>query len=315
VADLSTECALRHAAGWARERAAVRALGLVGSRARGTARPGSDVDLVVLADAPVPLGELGGRLVDTRPRGVLTEHRLALDEGLELDIGVAPTSWASLAPLDAGTARIARDGLRVLHDPDGLLGALAAAAPGPPARHPELARPSRLSDGAVALRAPGERDLPARAALGADPEIARWTQVPPGGVSLERARTRLNEWEARRRDGVALLFTIADAETDEMLGAADLWRERPDPTVGEAGYLLLAEARGRGVATRALRLLAGWALRELAMTRVDAFVDPANARSVRVLEGAGFTRDGFLRGLRGPGEDRDVYGLLRTSAP
>jgi RimJ/RimL family protein N-acetyltransferase len=292
----------------------VRALGLVGSHARGAARADSDVDLVVLADEAVDVEALGGRLVRTRPWGALTEHRVASDDGLDVEVGVAPTSWAALDPLDDGTTRVAREGLRVLHDPDGLLGALVAAVPGPPARHPELVRPSPLTDGTVALRAPDERDLAARAALGADPEIARWTQVPAGGITVARARERLDEWEARRREGVALLLTIADAQTGEMLGAADLWRERPDPTVGEIGYLLLADARGRGVATRAVRLLATWGLRELAMTRVEAFVDPANARSVRVLERAGLTREGFLRDWRGPGQDRDVYGLLRASA-
>jgi RimJ/RimL family protein N-acetyltransferase len=282
----------------------VRALGLVGSHARGAPR----------ADEPVDVEGLGGRVVGTQRWGVLTEHRLESGDGLDIEVGVAPTSWASLDPLDDGTARVASEGMRVLHDPDGMLCALAAAVPGPPARHPELVRPSSLTDGVVALRTPDERDLAARAALGTDPEIVRWTQVPEGGISVERARARLDEWEARRREGVALLFTIADAETGGMLGAADLWRERPDPTVGEIGYLLLAEARGRGATTRAVRLLAAWALRELGMTRVEAFVDPANTQSVRVLERAEFSREGFLRDWRGPGQDRDVYGLLRTTA-
>jgi len=102
----------------------VRALGLVGSHARGAARTDSDVDLVVLADEAVDVDALGGELIRTRRWGVLTEYRYALADGLELDVGVAPMSWASVDPLDPGTARVVRDGLRILHDPDGLLGAL-----------------------------------------------------------------------------------------------------------------------------------------------------------------------------------------------
>ena len=40
-----------------------------------------------------------------------------------------------------------------------------------------------------------------------------------------------------------------------------------EPGYGEIGYWVVAEARGRGVATRAVRLLADWARDELALTR------------------------------------------------
>jgi predicted nucleotidyltransferase len=122
-------------AGWARRRPDVRALALVGSRARGEARPGSDVDLVLLTDSPPSyteaedwLAEMGGaRLVKTIERGVLVERRLALPSGLEVDLAVGTPAWASLDPLDGGTRRVVAGGMRALHDPDGLLAALAAS--------------------------------------------------------------------------------------------------------------------------------------------------------------------------------------------
>jgi hypothetical protein len=36
---------------------------------------------------------------------------------------VAP-DWASVTPIDPGTRRVAGEGLRVVHDPEGLLGRL-----------------------------------------------------------------------------------------------------------------------------------------------------------------------------------------------
>ncbi len=107
-----------------RARREVRAIGLVGSWARGAPRAGSDVDLVVLVERGEPAGWLDGLGLEdlgTRPWGVVTERRLRAAGGRELDVGFAPPSWASTDPLDPGTARVAGDGLVPLHDPDGLL--------------------------------------------------------------------------------------------------------------------------------------------------------------------------------------------------
>lgn len=114
----------------------VRAVALVGSRARGVARPDSDVDVVMLSTEPETYIDgddwirrfPGATLLATRRWGALTERRLLLGNGIEVDFGVACPSWASTQPLDPGTARVARDGLVVLHDRDGLLAQVVAAA-------------------------------------------------------------------------------------------------------------------------------------------------------------------------------------------
>jgi uncharacterized protein len=131
--------ALERLAAWARGRRDVRALALVGSWARGTARQDSDVDVILLTDAPAHfldrddwLAAAGGeRMVRTAAWGAITERRFAVPGGLEVELGIGTPAWASVAPLDAGTRRVVRDGMRPLHDPDGLLAALAAACAAP----------------------------------------------------------------------------------------------------------------------------------------------------------------------------------------
>ena len=114
----------------------VRAVALIGSHARGVARPDSDVDVVMLTTEPEAYIDgcdwlerfPGATLLATRRWGPLTERRLVLGNEREVDFGVARTSWASIQPLDPGTARVARDGLVALHDPDRLLADVVAAA-------------------------------------------------------------------------------------------------------------------------------------------------------------------------------------------
>lgn len=116
-------------AGWAREQPDLHALGLAGSWARGAERMDSDVDLVLLTVAPfryldtpdlvVEVG--GGPVVRAAQWGVLAERRVRRPSGLEVEFGIVEPSWAECDPVDSGTRRVVSDGLRVLHDPHGLL--------------------------------------------------------------------------------------------------------------------------------------------------------------------------------------------------
>lgn len=123
-------------AAWA-ARTEVRAVGLAGSWARGVARPDSDVDLVLLVDrvadwfGAVSWPDFCGpaeRHVD-EDWGLVRSRRVHYPDGLEVEYGVTTPEWAAL-PLDAGTERVIRDGLRVLYDPEDLLTPAVRAALG-----------------------------------------------------------------------------------------------------------------------------------------------------------------------------------------
>jgi hypothetical protein len=118
---------------WASARHDVRGVALVGSWARGTAHMESDVDLVLLTlcverytESDDWIGDLGCEsIARTTAWGALTERRLRMPSGLEVELGVVPPYWAAVYPVDSGTRSVVEDGMRVLHDPDGLLRALA----------------------------------------------------------------------------------------------------------------------------------------------------------------------------------------------
>ncbi|MDQ0579659.1 nucleotidyltransferase domain-containing protein [Streptomyces rishiriensis] len=120
---------------WAGNRSDVVGLLLVGSCARGTAGPDSDVDLVVLSTAPARYAEDDGwarepalgEVIRVRDRGTVTEWRYATASGLEVEVNVGPARWARTDPVDAGTRRVVTDGARPLYDPAGILGALIQA--------------------------------------------------------------------------------------------------------------------------------------------------------------------------------------------
>jgi hypothetical protein len=141
------DCIVQIILAWAQTEAKVRAIALVGSHARGTARADSDLDLDVLTNAPEFfradaswLDAIGWNDVGTCPvkwqdedYGVLWSRRLWLEQvRFEVEIGFAGPSWAEVNPLDPGTRRVVADDCRILYDPDQSLARLRAAVVGRP---------------------------------------------------------------------------------------------------------------------------------------------------------------------------------------
>jgi RimJ/RimL family protein N-acetyltransferase len=79
------------------------------------------------------------------------------------------------------------------------------------------------------------------------------------------------------------------------------------------GYWLAAHARGRGVASRAVRLLAGWSFAQLGTARLELTCAPENEASQAVATRCGFTREGVLRShmvFKGARRDTVMFSLL-----
>lgn len=164
-----------------------------------------------------------------------------------------------------------------------------------------------LSDGTITLRPWSEADAPALVdCVTGDEELAGWLDRLPQPYTLEDARQYIG-WDGEEK------FAITAAADGRVLGSIGLtWHE---PDVAEAGYWLRADARGRGLTTRALVLAAGHAFGRGA-ARVQLRADPENVASCRVAEKAGFTREGVLRQAHwnprlGRRQDWAMFSLLR----
>ena len=157
-------------------------------------------------------------------------------------------------------------------------------------------------------RLPGAPDdAPALAAAWADPDVAAHTVVPPD--ASEAAARRWIEGEAvRRRRGLALDLVVAAAASprDAVLGEVGLAHLDPDGRA-EVGFWLAPAARGRGIATAAVRLVTAWALRPsrptlaasspgLGLRQLWARTTPGDLRAAGVLGRAGYRRRGQAAG-------------------
>jgi RimJ/RimL family protein N-acetyltransferase len=167
-------------------------------------------------------------------------------------------------------------------------------------------------DDHVRLRPVAEEDLAFIERLRGDPELAGpflWE----GWLDPRRFRRR---WEADGMLGeeTGNLLVVAGAD---RLGLVSYRRVTTTARswCWSIGITLMPGARGRGVGTRAQRLLAEDLFAHTTAYRIQAETDVDNAAEQRALEKAGFTREGVLRGwsfLNGRYHDEVVYGLLRS---
>ena len=159
------------------------------------------------------------------------------------------------------------------------------AAPSPP-----------LADDGVRLEPLAAKFAPDFDRLLRDSDIVRHTRVPtkpPAGF----AASWVDRYVAGWADGTRAGFAILSAAEDDFLGMAALVDLDLPARQAEIGYIVSPEARGRGVASRALRLITDWSLGPLGLERVELRIDVANTASIRVAERLGYVREGVLRSL------------------
>jgi RimJ/RimL family protein N-acetyltransferase len=174
------------------------------------------------------------------------------------------------------------------------------------------AEPPVIEGGGLRLRPYRADDLePLVAAI--DAETVRWLNHVPWPYTTEAGRGFLGfaagSWLAHQAH-----FAIADAASDALLGGLNVDIDLPH-AIGEVGYRVNPEARGRGVASGAVGLAADWGLGELRLSRLDLGADARNAASLRVAVKSGFRREGTLHGLVRRGRERSddaIYSLLPT---
>jgi len=111
-------------------------------------------------------------------------------------------------------------------------------------------------------------------------------------------------------------FAIANPE--EAIGGIGLVRQSDVNRISaEIGYWLGEPFWGRGIASRAVRALTEYAFANFNLLRIYAWVFEWNPASARVLEKAGYRREGRLRQSvikNGQVIDQFLYAILREEA-
>jgi Acetyltransferases, including N-acetylases of ribosomal proteins len=171
-------------------------------------------------------------------------------------------------------------------------------------------------DDRLVFRAFQEFDLPFLDRLSTDPE-ALGPFLWPGFTDVRARRKRWEHDGYISPESTALAVVLSDGT---VAGIAT-WEEQnwggPRGVCYRVGLALLPEYRGKGLGTAAQRWLVDHLFRFTRAHRLEALTDAANIAAQKVLERAGFKREGVLREAlfhNGTWRDEVIYGLLREEA-
>jgi RimJ/RimL family protein N-acetyltransferase len=151
--------------------------------------------------------------------------------------------------------------------------------------------PATLSDGVVVLREPREDDRAVVLSTMRVPLVARWLNMPRAPTDRD-FDSLVRVAHNGRSTGDRFDFAVTEAGSDVSLGAVIASRRHRENY--EVAYLAGPDGRGRGLMTRAVRLVCDW-LFSAGVGRIEVRTHPDNEPSQRLAERCGFQREGLER--------------------
>lgn len=152
--------------------------------------------------------------------------------------------------------------------------------------------PERHETDRLCMRRPTAADAEAIFAYASDPEVTRYVGWPTHST-LDETRGFLAHSDREWTAGPSGAYLIERRDAPGVIGGTGLHSAGENAAV--TGYLLARPHWGRGYATEALRAMVAIG-RRLGLDRLEANVHPDHLASVRVLEKAGFQREGLYEG-------------------
>lgn len=128
-------------------------------------------------------------------------------------------------------------------------------------------------------------------------------------------RDRIKHYQREIRQGTSLPWFIFRQSDDALVGGITLTHIRRGASQSaQIGYWMGEPFAGRGYMAEALDLVVTHAFTRCGLHRLEAACIPSNARSLRLLETAGFEQEGILRAyLKINGQWRDHVLLARIN--
>ena len=176
--------------------------------------------------------------------------------------------------------------------------------------------PRTLQGGGLLLRPyrAGDEAAVHEAAVESITEVAPYETWCHDGFTLEEAAAYARGWEESWQRGHAFYFAVLHEATARYLGSCGLCPVERDHGTAGLGFWVRTSAAGRGVATAASRLVAGFGLEQLVLHRIELLIAVGNAPSRRVAEKIGAVYEGTLRKrlvLQGVPTDMAMYAVVR----
>ncbi len=149
-------------------------------------------------------------------------------------------------------------------------------------------------------------------------DVVRYTPIT-AYTSLEQAVTKataFRDWFRVKQ--LSVVWAVVLKESGKIIGECSLHSFSPENERAEVGYAYSPEVWGKGIASESIRKIVDFGFTDFSLfpiNRLEAYTDPRNTASAKLLEKLGFTKEGHLRQRhiqKGEAVDSIVYAMLRS---
>jgi ribosomal-protein-serine acetyltransferase len=141
--------------------------------------------------------------------------------------------------------------------------------------------------------------------------IGRHVGLPDRVVDVESSRSHLQAYADKAAADQGRIYGIWSG--GRLVGGVLFVTMDVEQGTAEAGCWLEPSAAGKGLVTRAVRVIIDWAVEERGIHRIEWHVSSANEASIAVAERLGMTKDGTLRDsylYRGQRQNTEIWSVL-----
>lgn len=132
--------------------------------------------------------------------------------------------------------------------------------------------------------------------------------------TYEKQLEKIKAFEKNMSEDIAYNFGIFKNDNKRLVGTINLFQVvRGSLQSAFIGYFLDHSHNGKGYTTEAVKIMVEYGFRNLKLHRIEAGVMPHNIGSIRVLEKAGFHKEGMARKnvkINGKWEGHQVMAII-----
>jgi ribosomal-protein-alanine N-acetyltransferase len=140
---------------------------------------------------------------------------------------------------------------------------------------------------------------------------------PSDYYTVDFQKDLINQKIEKAKNDTDYNFGIFKIDNDELIGTIGLFHVMRGPSQSAmVGYSLSKNHNGKGYTTEAVKLVLDYAFTTLKLHRIEAGVMPHNIGSIRVLEKAGFEKEGISKSnvkINGKWEDHQVLAIINPN--
>ncbi|QCR31262.1 GNAT family N-acetyltransferase [Lysinibacillus sp. SGAir0095] len=146
-----------------------------------------------------------------------------------------------------------------------------------------------------------------------DPEVMKYYGLQPF-EAVKDALDEISWYQSIFNEQTGIRWGITLKHEDKVIGSCGFLNTVSNHYRTDIGFELSKEYWGQGIASEAMNEIIQYAFEQTDIQRIQALIEPPNIASQKMVERAGFLREGLLRKYEytcGKFDDLYMYGLLK----